>query len=89
MCYKCGNVFGIHEIAQDSDIRNTVETSDGPFEANETVIGSIPRRTIRAGQQATERRKKDRDRPRHKDADIDKEMAVHGDRVTVVYDSDP
>ena len=88
-CYKCGNIFGIHEIAHESDIRDTVETSDSPFEANETVIESIPRRTSRAGQRALSKRRKERDRPHHKDADIDREMAVHGDRVKVLEDTDP
>lgn len=88
-CYKCGNIYGTHEIAHESDIRDTVETLDCPFEVNETTIESVPKRTSKAGQRDLSKRRKERDRPHHKDADIDREMQRHGDRVTVVYDSDP
>lgn len=90
MCYKCGNVYGLHEVAQESDIRNTVETLDSPFESNQSeILGANPRRTSREGKRLMDKRRKERDRPHHKDPDIDKEMARHGDRVTVVYDSNP
>ena len=48
-CYECGNVFPIHETHFESKIKDSVETTDNPFE-NESVFLSTESR-------ATQRRK--------------------------------
>jgi len=88
-CFTCGNIYGVHEIAQDSQLKNTVETLDNAFESNQTEIESIPKRTSPAGKKATAKRKRERNRPHHKDPEIDALMRIYGDRVKVVTDSDP
>lgn len=86
-CDQCYNVYAVHEIAQDSQLKNTVETLYNAFEPNQ--IESIPKRTSSAGKKATARRKRERNRPHHKDPEIDALMRIYGDRVTVLQDSDP
>jgi hypothetical protein len=75
------NNYALHEIAQDSQL-NTVETLDSPFESNQ--MESIPKRTSPAGIKA----RKKRNRPHHKDPEIDSEIRQHGiDAVNIIYDS--
>jgi hypothetical protein len=42
-CYECGNVFPIHETHFESKIKDSVETTDNPFE-NESVFLSTESR---------------------------------------------
>ena len=48
-CYECGNIFPIHETFTESKIKDSVETSDNPFE-NESIFLSTDNR-------ATQRKK--------------------------------
>jgi hypothetical protein len=80
-CYECGNVFPIHETHFESKIKDSLETTDNPFE-NESVFLSTESR-------ATQRRKKHKSRFKigeHEDpeiqAAIDKGLAVN-----ILYDS--
>jgi hypothetical protein len=47
-CYECGNVFPIHETHFESKIKDSVETTDNPFE-NESVFLSTESRATRRG----------------------------------------
>ena len=86
MCYVCGKTYALHEIAQDSQLKNTVETLDSPFES-QTQLESIPKRTSPAGEKASAKRNRERNRPHHKDPEIDALMRIYGDRVNILMDS--
>jgi len=88
-CYFCGEIYGVHEIENQKKLQ-VVELkshiTDNPFEAKQTLTESIPKRTSPAGIKA----RKKRNRPHHKDEEIDREIQQHGiDNVNVIYDSDP
>ena len=42
-CYECGNVFPIHETHFESKIKDSLETTDNPFE-NESILLSTDNR---------------------------------------------
>ena len=92
-CYKCGNIYGIHEIQKQKNLVVTElkgHVVDSPFEAKQTIIETIPKRTSKAGQRALSKRRKERDRQHHKDPEIDREIQQHGsDNVHVIEDTDP
>ena len=52
-CYECGNIFGIHETHFESKIKDSVETTDNPFEGNESIF-------LSADSRAMQRRKRER-----------------------------
>jgi hypothetical protein len=37
-CYECGNTFGIHETHFESKIKDSVETTDNPFDNESTFL---------------------------------------------------
>jgi transcription elongation factor Elf1 len=82
-CYECGNIFGIHETHFESKIKDSVETTDNPFEGNESVFLSTDNRKTqrRKGKQKSKFKVGE-----HKDpeiqAAIDKGLAVN-----ILYDS--
>lgn len=89
-CPSCAEIVAAYIVEHDASIiRDDIETVDNPFENTSKIMGANARRTTKAGQRATAKRNKERNRPHHKDAEIDREMQRHGDRVTVVYDSNP
>lgn len=91
-CYVCGKVFAVHEIEKQKNLKVSElkgHVTDNPFEAGQTLLESVPTRTSPAGRKATAKRRRERDRPHHKDKEIDEEMRKHGDRVTVLEDTDP
>ena len=66
-CYECGNVFPIYEAHYESEIKDSLETSDNPFESNESVFMSV-----RKG------KKKNRlNKYKHEDPDIAEEIRNH------------
>ena len=74
-CYVCGRTYPVYETFPDSKIKDSLETTDTPFD-NESTILSIPRR------------KKGR-RKRHnaldEDPDIQREIDKHGsDKVRIL-----
>jgi hypothetical protein len=67
-CYECGNTFGIHETHFESKIKDSVETTDNPFE-NESTFLSIDSRKEqrRKGKKPRSKRLKTEE---HEDAEI-------------------
>ena len=43
-CYECGNTFGIHETFQEAKIKDSLETVQNPFEANDSIFLSTESR---------------------------------------------
>jgi len=84
-CYQCGNTFGIHETYTESKIKDSLETTDNPFEGNESIFLSTESRAEqrRKGKKPRSKRLKTE---QHEDpeiqAAIDKGLAVN-----VLYDS--
>jgi hypothetical protein len=71
-CYQCGNTFGIYETFTESKIKDSLETTDNPFEGNESTFLSTDSR-------ATQRRKGKKPRSKrlkteeHEDSEIQAE----------------
>jgi len=91
-CYKCGNIYDIHEVEKQknlvlSELKGHIV--DSPFEAKQTIIESIPTRASKGGKTALAKRSRERNRPHHKDPEIDTLMRIYRDRVTVLEDTDP
>ena len=80
-CYECGNTFPIHETHFESKIKDSVETTDNPFNNETTCLSTDSRAT---------QRKKNKGRPRSKrikqnekaDPDIASEKGI----VNILYD---
>jgi hypothetical protein len=85
----CGNIFPVHEIERQKKLQvNELKghVVQNPFDVNATLIESIPKRTSKAGRKAAAKR----NRPHHKDKDIDRELQQHGsENVHVLEDTDP
>lgn len=83
-CYQCGNVFPVYETFTESKIKDSVQTTDNPFEGNESIFLSIDSR-------ATQRKKGKRSRSkRFKTEDEDPEIQAElerGNNVNILYDS--
>jgi hypothetical protein len=62
---------------------------DNPFDTKKSLVTSIPNRTSEEGKKISVRKWREKNRPHHKDKEIDKEMRRHGENVRVVFDSDP
>ena len=43
-CYECGNVFPIYEGHYESEIKDRLETTDNPFEGNESHFETTKKR---------------------------------------------
>ncbi|MDW0245685.1 MAG: hypothetical protein QOC38_10830 [Nitrososphaeraceae archaeon] len=37
-CNKCGNVLPVYEAKFESNIKDSLETTDNPFESNESIF---------------------------------------------------
>jgi hypothetical protein len=55
-CYQCGNTYPIHETHFESKIKDSVETTDNPFE-NESIFLSTETRKEQWRKKGTDRRK--------------------------------
>jgi Fe-S-cluster-containing hydrogenase component 2 len=87
-CGSCGWICPIYQIEQEATIKDAVETQESPFESK-TIIESLPKRNFhKTGKKVTRGKKRDRNRL-HRDDEINEEMKRHGDRVNVVFDSNP
>lgn len=88
-CDQCYSIYPVYEIEKQKKLqvgdlkRHNVEN---PFDAGQTLTESIPKRTSPAGIKS----RKKRNRPHHKDPEIDREIQQHGsENVNVIYDSNP
>lgn len=87
-CDQCYSIYPVYEIEKQKKLQvgelkgHVVEN---PFDANET-LESVPKRTTAAGIKV----RKKRNRPTHKDKEIDREIQQHGsENVHVLEDTDP
>jgi hypothetical protein len=87
-CATCGFLCPIYQIEQEATIKDAVETIDNPFDSK-TIIESLPRRNFHKTGKKLNPRSKGKKRMLHEDPEINEEMRRHGDRVNVVYDSNP
>src|SRR5438093_7736978 len=88
MCPDCGWLCPIYELEPQPEIADTVEPTESPFESNKFVSEAIPKRGTEQGKK-TLSKKRNKKIKLHEDKEIDEEMRKHGDRVKVVYDSNP
>jgi hypothetical protein len=87
-CGTCGLNGDISMIPKQEEIKNAIETSDNQYE-DKTVIESVKRRKSKTGKPTIKRGGKRKKRELHHDTDINLEMKTHGDRVKILYDSNP
>ncbi len=80
-CYSCGNTFGLHETHFESKIKDSVETTDNPFN-NETTF-------LSTGSRATQRKNKGKPRSKRfrQKEKTDPEIASEKGIVNILYDS--
>ena len=74
-CYECGNTYPIHSAKIESKIKDFVQTTDNPFEDNESMFLSTDSNK--------ERRRKGKHKSRfkvgeHEDPEIQREIDRHG-----------
>lgn len=82
-CPTCYNVIPKFELEKEASIKDSVETVDSPFENQTEIIGLEKRNSKTMGKQSRKR-----NRPHHKDPEIDREIQQHGiDAVNIIYDS--
>ena len=82
-CHECGNVFPIYEAHFESEIKDSLETTDNPFEGNESIFLSTDSRK--------EQRRKGKQKTRfkigeHEDTEIQAEINK-GNIVNILYDT--
>jgi hypothetical protein len=84
-CPDCAEVVASYVVENDASIIvDEVETVNNPFENQTEIIGLEKR-----GSKTMGKRTRKRNRPHHKDPEIDALMRIYGDLVNVVTDSDP
>jgi hypothetical protein len=75
-CYECGNTFPRHETFVNSKIKDSVETTDNPFENENTILGVDSRADQRRkGRKPKSKRLKTEE---NEDPDIQREIDRHG-----------
>jgi len=89
-CAVCGLSGDVSQIPKEEQIKNMIETTDDPL-ADKTIIESLPSRSFyKTGKKvARSRPGKRKKKVLHKDPDINALMRIYGDRVKVVFDSNP
>jgi hypothetical protein len=89
-CPDCYEVVAAYVIEHDATIiRDDIPTVDNPFENTTEIIGAVAKRHTTVGKRATAKRNRERNRPHHKDPEIDREIQQHGEEnVRIIYDSD-
>jgi hypothetical protein len=88
-CQQCGKVIPIYEAKHEQTLEGFAQPSDNPFDTGEEITG-VPKRNTPLGKKATEKRKRQRTRPTHKDAEIDEALGRFGEEnVSIIEDTDP
>lgn len=85
-CYQCGNTFPIHETHYESEIKDSVETTDNPFNNEFTFLSTETSATKRRKRELSDSnrrgvhkyRSKRIDYEEKQDADIQKEIDMNG-----------
>jgi len=86
-CHNCGWICPIFQAEKEATIKDSIETIESPFE-DKFHLETIPKRNSPAGKKASAKRRRNKIKPTN-DEEINEEIRRHGDRVNVVYDSDP
>jgi hypothetical protein len=82
-CYECGRTFPRHETFANSKIKDSVETTDNPFESESTVLSIDNRAQQRSkGRKPRSKRLKTEE---HEDAEIQAELNK-GNTVRIIQD---
>lgn len=89
-CPDCYDIQPAYVVENDATIiRDDIPTVENPFENTTEIMGAVAKRSSAAGKRAMAKRNREKNRPHHKDPEIDALMRIYGDRVTVLEDSDP
>ena len=82
-CYSCGNIFPVYEAHYESEIKDSLETTDNPFENESIFLSTESRATqLRKGKKPRSKRFKTVD---YEDLEIRGEIDRHGsDNVRII-----
>ena len=83
-CPRCYNLVPIHEIPKEEEIKDSIETIDNPFESGKFILESVKKRTSKTMSKRSRKKIE-----LHEDPEINELMRIYGDRVKVVYDTNP
>jgi hypothetical protein len=83
-CYSCGNIFPIYEAHYESEIKDSLETTDNPFENESTFLSTESR--VEQRRKGKSPRSKRFNTEEHEDAEIQTEIKK-GNIVNLLYDS--
>lgn len=63
-CYQCGNVYPVYEVKAQEKLKLDTQRhkQDNPFEAKNSFVTGIPKRSSKAGKRALERKRRERHR---------------------------
>jgi hypothetical protein len=82
-CYECGNTFPIHQTHFESKIKDSVETTDNPFNNESTFLSTENRATQR--RKGSRKKHKSRFSYKHVDSEIQAEIDRHGsDNIRII-----
>ena len=84
-CYSCGNVFPVYEAHYESEIKDSLETVNNPFESNESIFLSTDSRATQR-RKAKKRKSRFAHKQEHKNPEIQAEIDK-GNQVKILYDS--
>ncbi len=87
-CGTCQFLCPIFQAEPEATIKDSIETSESPFEAGKFQLETIPKRSSAAGKRAIAKRSRKKIKL-DDDPEINELMRVCGDRLNVVYDSNP
>ena len=88
-CTSCYEVVAAFVVEDDATIiRDDIPTVETPFENTTKIMGANPKRSSPAGKNAARGRKRKKT-ILHEDPEINELMRIYGDRVNVVYDTNP
>jgi hypothetical protein len=87
-CGTCGWICPIYQVEKEAEIKDSIETQESPFEDKTIIENVFPKRNSLAGRKASEKKRRNKIKPTN-DAEINEEIRRQGDRVKILYDSNP
>ena len=85
-CPDCREVIAAYVVEHDATIiRDDIPTVETPFENTTEIMGVLPKRTSKAGKRDIAKRNREKNRPHHKDPEIQRELDK-GNIVNILYD---
>jgi hypothetical protein len=66
------------------------DLTDNPFDEQKGQVVSVPKRSSKEGKKTLDKRRRERNRPHHKDTEIDELLRIYGEQnVHIIQDTNP